>query len=286
MSANGLGRSVTVDCNTVMDRQAKSHRADGQAFASPNQSVLAGVECLQWLATSVAPVGTREMARLMGIDPNRASRLLNSLAMAGLARKTPNRKFTVGNGFHALAAQSLYASGLLAAAIPALEPLSRFNAIVALGVLWRDKVSYLYYRHPNVSIAHAIGARALGQAAQSSIGHILLADQTPQQVRELYRGRPVPGYDSVEQLLDQLALARRQGYADILAFGNRRHMTLAVGIYQADQLIAAVACANYSPSQDKRPIIAALKQAAADISRAVNDAAQLEPLSLDAPQWQ
>ncbi|MEZ0296661.1 MAG: helix-turn-helix domain-containing protein, partial [Candidatus Methylacidiphilales bacterium] len=63
------------------------------SFSQPNQSVLAGIECLQWLASSHHPISNIEMARRMNVDRNRANRLLKSLVMAGMAQQTPDRKF-------------------------------------------------------------------------------------------------------------------------------------------------------------------------------------------------
>ena len=76
------------------------------------------------------------MARQLGANPTRVNRLLKTLAYLGIARQTANRKYTPGPGMHVLAAQSLFASGLIRRAMPVLEDLRRFGHTVAMGVLF------------------------------------------------------------------------------------------------------------------------------------------------------
>ena len=81
--------------------------------AQPNKSLIDGITTLQALATSPDPVGCRELARRLDIDPIKVNRLLKTLAYLGIARQTADRKYTAGPGMHVLAAQSLFASGLI-----------------------------------------------------------------------------------------------------------------------------------------------------------------------------
>ena len=81
--------------------------------AQPNQSLIDGIATLQALAMSPEPIGSRELARQLGIDSTKVNRLLKTLAYLGIARQTANRKYTAGPGMHVLAAQSLFASGLI-----------------------------------------------------------------------------------------------------------------------------------------------------------------------------
>ena len=85
--------------------------------AQPNKSLIDGITTLQALATSPDPVGCRELARRLDIDPIKVNRLLKTLAYLGIARQTADRKYTAGPGMHVLAAQSLFASGLIRRAL-------------------------------------------------------------------------------------------------------------------------------------------------------------------------
>ena len=66
-------------------------------------------------------MGSRELARILGLEPTRVNRLLKTLEHIGLLSQTEKRKYRPGPGIHILAAQSLYSSGLLKAAIENLE---------------------------------------------------------------------------------------------------------------------------------------------------------------------
>ena len=118
--------------------------------AQPNQSLIDGVRCLQAVATAGVPIGGRELARRLEMEPTRANRLLKTLAAQGFLHQDGDRKYQPGAGMHVLAAQSLHGSGMLQRALPVLARLRRRRPalIVALGVLWHDQVSYLYHADP------------------------------------------------------------------------------------------------------------------------------------------
>jgi DNA-binding IclR family transcriptional regulator len=75
-----------------------------------------------------------------------------------------------------LAAQSLRGSRLLHAALPVIESLMDTGLTVALGVLWRDKVCYLFHGRNLSGLASGIAGHHLYPAEQSSIGAVLSND--------------------------------------------------------------------------------------------------------------
>lgn len=184
-----------------------------QPPAQPNQSLIDGLTVLQALAVSREPVGGRALARDLGLEPTRVNRLLKTLAYLGMARQTPSRKYLPGPAMHVLSAQSLFGSGLLRRALPVLEALGRFELVVALGVLWRDHVCYLYHWTPGATHAAALGRLNLYPACQSSIGRMLLATSDEQRVRDICHGRDVSPYRDVDELLADLRLVRERGSA-------------------------------------------------------------------------
>jgi len=88
--------------------------------AQPNQSLIDGLACLQQLASEREPVGGRELARDLGLEPTRVHRLLRTLAHLGLAQQDAQRRYRPGPGIHVLAAQAMFGSGLLRRALPVL----------------------------------------------------------------------------------------------------------------------------------------------------------------------
>jgi DNA-binding IclR family transcriptional regulator len=170
--------------------------------ARPNQSVLAAMECLQALADAARPVGSRELARAVGMEHTKVSRALGTLALTGLAQRTPHGQYCPGPAVHVLAARSLHGGGLLPAALPHLRKLKWEGLAVALGVLWDGQVCYLVHSQQHQGLEEGVGRHAVHPPFRSSLGLALLAEAGP----------PAPdavGAREAEALED----TRRRGYA-------------------------------------------------------------------------
>lgn len=232
--------------------------------SQPNQSLIDGIATLQALATSSEPAGCRELARRLDIDPTKVNRLLKTLAYLGIARQTADRKYAPGPGMHVLAAQSLFASGLIRRALPVLEALRRFGHTVALGVLWEKNVSYLFHAPPGVEASHGLGRIGLLPATTSGIGMVLLSEHEDQEVRELYAGAEIPQFPGgIEPLLAKLDEVRRLGYARVHVADARDHHVIAVST--GDPAHAGVAVSGWIPEAATLPIVEALQAAATEI---------------------
>lgn len=231
--------------------------------AQPNQSLIDGIVTLQALATSPEPIGGRELARRLGFEPTRVNRLLKTLAYLGIARQTANRKYTGGPGMHVLAAQALFASGLVRRALPALEELRRFGHTVAMGVLWRDSVSYLYHAPPGVQTSDALGRIGLYPASTGGIGMALLAELDDQQVRDTYKGLEIPHFSTMEMLLTELQVTRERGYARIRVGKDTDQHTVAVPVGAPTH--SAIGVYGWIPDAAVPEVVEALRHAAARI---------------------
>ncbi len=233
--------------------------------SQPNESLIDGIECLHALAVSQAPVGVRELARRLGMEPTRVNRLLKTLAHMGIAAQTPAKKYVPGPGMHVLAAHSIFASGLLRRAIPRLEGLGRHGMVAALGVLWKDHVSYLYHASPGMRTADALGRMALYPATLSSIGMILLANLPEKDVAKLYQGKEIPGFEGgIGDLLTALRKFRKDGCATVITGENEagnRSVACAVG----SPPIAAVALSGRISEAEAAHFRKILREAAEEI---------------------
>lgn len=229
--------------------------------AQPNQSLIDGISTLQVLASSQEPIGGREIARRVGLDPTKVNRLLKTLSYLGIARQTANRKYTAGPGMHVLAAQSLFASGLIQRALPVLESLQRYGHTVALGVLWNDSVSYLFHAPPGMEAARGLGRIGLLPASTSGIGLALLSELDDEQVARIYEDKEIPRFPGgIAELLEKLAEIRRLGYARIQVPDERGHHVLAVTT--GDPAHAGLALSGWIPESANESLVAALKEAA------------------------
>jgi DNA-binding IclR family transcriptional regulator len=229
--------------------------------AQPNQSLIDGILTLQALASAPEPIGCRELARQLGANTTRVNRLLKTLAYMGIVRQTADRKYTSGPGMHVLAAQSLFASGLIRRALPELEKLRRFGHTVAMGVLWNDSVSYLFHAPPGIEAAHGLGRIGLLPATTSGIGMALLAMLQEDEVRELYAGKPIPMFpEGVESLLAALAVTRERGYARVHVADERDHHVVAVTT--GAPVYAGIGMSGWIPESATGELVEALREAA------------------------
>ncbi len=142
--------------------------------AQPNQSLGHALTCLIGL-TDAGVVGSRELARRLGMEHTRVNRLLGTLADLGLAERTADRQYRPGPGLHGLAAGALRGSGLLQAALPEIRALHAQGLGVALGLLWLGRVVYLYHGKPQAPLEDNLAVHAPWQPEDSSIGSVLLS---------------------------------------------------------------------------------------------------------------
>ncbi|MDD5727373.1 MAG: hypothetical protein PHV59_02305 [Victivallales bacterium] len=199
---------------------------------------------------SQSPCSGSAIAAGLGLSPVRVNRLLKTLTYLGLAYRTSSRKYTLGPAIHVLAAQSLAASGLLARALPQLQRLAGLNKTVALGVLWKDQVCYLYHNMPEKDVFAGLNGLKLYPARRSSIGLALLAALPEKQLPHIW------GTEVKSGLAARLRRIRKKGYA---AVKRRDHISLAAVI--GNPAYAAIAITGIPPDEDLKPLVAMLKEA-------------------------
>jgi len=198
-----------------------------------------GLAALQELALAEKPVSGLELSERLNINQVRANRLLKTLAFLGFAYRSDSRKYGIGPAMHVLAAQSMRASGLLRKTLVHLEQLGHSGRTVALGVLWKTQVCYLYHRNPSMSLWDGIGGMPLLQAETSSIGMALLANLTDDEIKNIY-----PEKD-VKKILDKINDIREKGYS---AIEHPDHISLAVAI--GKPAYAAIAVSNIKDNDE------------------------------------
>lgn len=195
----------------------------------PNQSIIDGFRCLQYVVSQEQPTGVTQLATGLGLEQTRVHRLLRTLTHLGLIIQTEGRKYGPGPAIPILAAQTLHATRFSELALPGLEKLRRTTRkTVALGVLWERSVSYLYHGRGRDSWQKAIGGHELWPASNSGLGIAILAQLDNAQVREKYAGHQVAGLGDIRSLLAILKQTRAQGYAFVHTI--RSEWTLAVAL--------------------------------------------------------
>ncbi|WP_129778594.1 IclR family transcriptional regulator [Peristeroidobacter soli] len=234
--------------------------------SQPNQSLIDGIAVLQALAISSEPVGCRELARRLNLEPTRVNRLLKTLAWLGFATQTVRRKYQPGPGMTVLAAQSLFASSLIRKALPSLGKLRRFGYTVAMGVLWRDNVSYIYHAPPGMSDADALGRIGLYPATSGGIGMVLLAALEERVVKSIYQGHEIPNYPNMKALLTDLADIRKKSYVRLRVKTDVEQHTVAIAV--GNPVHSAIGVSGWIPVESTPTIVAALRETAQEIEQA------------------
>ncbi|WP_152363313.1 IclR family transcriptional regulator [Microlunatus speluncae] len=239
--------------------------------AQPNQSLIDGLACLQVLAAHDTPLGSRELGRMLGLEPTRVNRLLKTLAYVGMAQQDDSRKYLPGPGIHVLAAQSLHGSGLLRRAVGPLNSLLPLGHMVAFGVLWRTRVCYLYFADQRRTAAEIFGSEAAFPASESGLGLALLADHSEAEVRALYENAAdaelngdTPDLDGRNGLLAQVRRARRRGYGLTLGYGTPLVRTVAVTV--GDPPVAAIGLSGTLTDDEIPGLVDQLRRTADQIS--------------------
>ncbi len=233
--------------------------------SQPIKGLIDGLAVLQELTICDHPVSSSELAKKLELESTRVNRILKTLAYLGIAYRTNDRKYAPGAGIHVLAAQTIHASRLIQGALPYLEELHKYKYIVALGVLWRDKVSYLYHWEPGISSFEALGRLALYPVQYSSIGHILLVNKNRESIDDYIKGIENLNRQQAEIFLSEVEEARKFGYSKIHKYSNPEEISIAVKLGQP--VYAGLAISGKMQEQEASSIIEVLRETAAKIEQ-------------------
>ncbi|CAM3329133.1 IclR family transcriptional regulator [Occultella aeris] len=231
--------------------------------AQPNQSLIDGLACLHALAVSPTAVGSRELARMLDLEPTRTNRLLKTLAHLGLAEQDEKRKYRVGPAIHVLGVESLHTSGFIDRAVEVLKGLDDQRLTVAMGVLWQDLICYLYHQYPSNTDGGTIRHRPV-PASTSGLGLVLMAQKSDDELRAQYATRSGAYLEGRNGLLERVARVRRQGYALFDAGDGKR--TVAIALEGGHRV--AVGVSGSFPDDDVPGLVRELRSAAAQLAQA------------------
>ncbi len=217
-----------------------------------------GLLLLQTLTVAGRPMGSRQLARELGLDATRVNRLAKTLAGLGFLQQDAERKYLIGSGVHVLAAQGLHASGLLRSALTELEALQSFGLTVSLGVVWRAQVSYVYHWHPGMSSVEAVGMSDVFPAAVSGLGHALLAHVPEAHLPVLHPGLPA-------SCMPAIRTARRRGWAYLCRSRKPLNAVLSLGV--GPKPYAAIALSGAIDARRRDALLPVLRASADAIAR-------------------
>lgn len=220
--------------------------------AQPNLSLINGLAALQCVTAADGAIGSREVARRLGLVHTRANRLLGTLAQLGLVEQDAERKYRVGPALHVLAAHGMRASGLLPAAMPTLARWHGEGFTVALGVAWQGQVCFLLHARPGQVLHESIGRHELWPADLTAAGLALISHQSDV---------PAPTTDTrIEDLVDDqrdLAAAVERTRRDGFALRRWRNGEVSLGVGVGRPPLAALAISHRHLDASALPALAA-----------------------------
>lgn len=201
-----------------------------------------GIEVLQELAMAGEAISGKAIADKLELNPVRVNRLLKTLDYLGLAHRDSSRRYSIGSAMHVLAAQSMAASGLLARSLPQLQELGKLNKVVALGVLWKDQVCYLYHNSNPADFNAGLSRVKLYPVLDSSIGVALLSQLDEMQLK-LTLGKRYT--EKVKKMLNKVS---KNGFA---ALKHHDHISLAMPIGKPAYAALAISNIKNKDEQEK-----------------------------------
>lgn len=216
-----------------------------------NQSLEKGLLILNLLKDAKEPLGVREIARRLELSPTVAQRLLNTLASQGYVEHAgTSRRYQIGYAVLGLAQHVFQRGRMLALAEAELQAMAAggcFNGF--LGV--RRGASGVYVlavqsESPVVIRAHPGETMALHSTA---LGKALLFGISDEAIGALLGPGPYEGYTDrtileLDKLLEQLRVARSQGFATAISENLEGVISVGAPVYNAGgSIIAAISVA-------------------------------------------
>ncbi|WP_298238985.1 helix-turn-helix domain-containing protein [uncultured Algibacter sp.] len=230
----------------------------------PSQPILGlidGMEVLQLLASTDTEMSGADISRTLKIEKTKVNRILKTLAYQGFAEVSINKKYRLGPAIHVLSAQILHGSKLIKNALRYLIELTELNVVVAMGVLWRDKVAYTYHWEPGIEPVDGLGRVDLFPATQSSIGLKLLSEKTDEGIAEIIDfNEVISGFSSKDDFMATINQIRKQGFG-YTVFGSRASIAVKIG----EPARAAIALANINNEVPVQEYIDVLQEKIAKI---------------------
>ncbi len=202
--------------------------------SQPNQSLIDGIRCLQYLVSSGRAMGCRELAREMDMNPTRVNRFLMSMASIGLTVQDEQRRYLPGPNIQVLAAQTIRGASLFAKVLPKLDALAPKDVRVALGVLWENQVVYVYHSKPGSQAYQALADSPSWPVHESVIGAVLLASENDEAIRKLCTPHDVSSF------LPRVAMARTEGAVIWHRHDGEVTMAIPAGQYHAGLAFAGM----------------------------------------------
>ncbi len=185
-----------------------------------NQSLQRGLTILDLLDRAPAPLGIRELARLMELSPTIVQRLTNTLVVAGYVEQVAEtRRYKLGYRAMQLGGAMITEDRLISLAAKELQQLADNHQLNGyLGALRNNRVVYLHSVQSSGPVVVRISVGAQVNAHSTALGKILLAELPVSAVKSIVGKPPYEQFTSrtITQwsaLASELEIVRDRGFA-------------------------------------------------------------------------
>jgi DNA-binding IclR family transcriptional regulator len=183
------------------------------------QSVSRALHMLEALARAPSSLGVRDLARLVGMAPSTAQRIVATLAEHGFAEQDPSRKYRIGLRAFAVGNAFLSANTLARESMAELQGLAEGHQLNSyLGVRRGRAVVYLLAVQSSGPIVIKGAPGTETHLHTTALGKVLLAELPDSEIKNLLGSQPYERLTPKTQtrcapLLAELHAVREKGYA-------------------------------------------------------------------------
>lgn len=262
----------------MMERRATSADKPCASYSVP--PVVRAIKVLRYIAAGNSVANQARAARAIGINRTTLLRILHTLEAEGLIEHMPDSgNFVLGTGVLELAGRKISSLDVAQVAAPVLARLAqRLGLSCHLGVLEGREILYVVRQAPNVPLVSNVQVGTRLPAHAATMGRAILAHMPWEQVKERFRGRPLPAVTAktattLTDLAHQLELDRAAGLSDSRSYYEAGIDSIAAPIFDhSGRVIAAINVSGperaFQTSKGRRREIAdALMEAAREICR-------------------
>jgi DNA-binding IclR family transcriptional regulator len=246
------------------------------------QPVVRALAVLRHIAAGNRCRNSSQAAKAIGINRTTLIRILFTLEKERIIESLPDGAgYRLGTGLISLASEALSERGIIPAARPVLQRLvADLNLSAHLGVREGYEIVYLARETPVSHLASTVREGTRLPAHATTIGRILLAEVSREDLKAMYGGRTLEAYTAktrttLNDLLDQLADDRARGVSWSVANFEPEIGSAAAPVYDhRGEALAAINVTGHAsiftegtPQADR--IETTLKAAAQEISEAM-----------------
>ena len=250
--------------------------------SSTSPAVGRALDILTHLGRQTGPVGAAALARDLGLPRSSTYHILTVLAERGFALRVPeSRGWVLGGAAYGLTSAYSVHEGLERLSRPVMRALANDQAVtVHLGILRGPLTLYLVKEAPAAaspdepSLVTAVGV--LLPAHLTATGRAILAQLPETTVRALYTrpgdfvSRTGRGPRGLADLLGELAPERERGWSEEVELVTPGFRSVGAAVLDVHGMPIAALSATWRarvPVREVEPIVAAIRAAAAEVSR-------------------